>query len=222
MAPNHQADHFWSHLGQILPPVLHRDHIGRPQRDEKGAALPQGAQGVAWRFLHLFPKKGMFDVLPMKKYGVSICVFRKRCGVSGVDRFHLFNICYFHSFLWENGNGGYNRISCDIPEDIEAIQYLGTSTTGFGVSHFHTNLVLGWRNKNGKSTPPISTNQFWTDSITQSDEASIWRACIDFWYSLEIWDFPKHGSSLAQDKGTLSEPNLWRMTGDSRKICNIP
>jgi hypothetical protein len=30
-------------------------------------------------------------------------------------------------------------------------------TTGFGVSHFHTNLVLGWRNKNGKSTPAISS-----------------------------------------------------------------
>ena len=100
-------------------------------------------------------KKGMFDVLPIKKYGVSICVFRKRCGDSGVYRFHFFNICYPHSFSWENGNGGYNRISCDIPEDIEAIQYLGT--TGFGVSHFHTNLVLGWRNKNGKSTPAISS-----------------------------------------------------------------
>ena len=106
---------------------------------------------------------------------------------------------------------GYNRISCDIPEDIEAIQYLGT--TGFGVSHFHTNLVLGWRNKNGKSTPAISSEPIPSPRNlmrVQSEEPAL---ISDIHWRFEI------SQNMVQDKGTLSEERLVRLVIQPRKIC---
>jgi hypothetical protein len=58
-------------------------------------------------------KKGMFDVLPIKKYGVSICVFRKRCGDSGVYRFLFLTYAIpivSHEKMEMGGTIGYHAI----------------------------------------------------------------------------------------------------------------